>query len=222
MPAPLMAAGRRAQPAAVHAPLPSSARWLGLFSGLFSGLLSLPEAPPASAGRLSGPAARQVKAAGARATHGACLPEGKSLRQPHPCVPSSSWWATAAERTSSWSRACPTCRAPRSPCKRRPSGSLVSHDPDPSVLSHVTAEPCRPKAGRALEGFPAALRQPCLCSGWRWEPFWVTRSLPGCCGRMAGAEGMVGGLCWEGGLASGICDGLCVPRARRAAPEKFA
>ena len=94
--------------------------------------------------------------------------------------------------------------------------------PDSSVLSHVTAEPCRPKAGRALEGFPAALRQPCLCSGWRWEPFWVPRSLPGCCGRMAGAEGMVGGLCWEGGLASGICDGLCVPRARRAAPEKFA
>lgn len=163
-----------------------------------------------------------------------------------------SWRRTAGERRSTWTRACRTCRAHRNPCARQPSSSLVSHEPaeGPSLptdgLAPATA--AAESAGRlqspdclmrvwAPTGLPAALSHSCpRRGGWR-EPRQVPSSLLGlhAHGTALGsalpkgrrAHGQSCGAGWGelgrwGGQASGICDGLCVPRARWAAAEGWA
>ena len=168
-----------------------------------------------------------------------------------PCA-LSSWWRTAAEWTSTWTRACRTCRAPRSPCARQPSRSLVSRSPagHPSLprssLVPATAaaestgrlqSPDCPMRDRAPTGLPAGLCHPCPHHGGWWDPCWVPRSRLGLHARGTAlgsvlpkgrrargqARGAGGGeLGCWGGQASRICDGLCVPRARWAAAEGWA
>lgn len=174
--------------------------------------------------------------------HGPCLPEGKKLRQPHPCVLSSSWWATAAEQISSWSRACPTCAAPRNHCKWQPSGSLVSHEPLPFCapqqlgpstcccwLSHVPAELCWPKAGAGVSrGSLLPSRSPACAAGGGGslagclgasQVAAVVGAWPGQQGCWGNCAGEVG---WPAGFVTGcVCLGLAGRHLRNGREEKL-
>ena len=118
---------------------------------------------------------------------------GGSVPTLSPCALSSSR-RTAEEQRSTCTRACRICRAHRRPCVRRPSGSLVSHNPAAGLsLPHGSLAPAMaaaestgrlqspdcPMRGRVPTEFPATLSHPSPCTGGWWEPCCVPRRRPG-------------------------------------------
>ena len=231
------AAAHRCQPAAHTRSLPSGVRPHGLFSGLLSlpepggadgapaqlgfGSSVAPQLPgqqpalcslqtPAPAGCWLG----VVGVLAGKASPGCrdCPAKGKSLHQPFPPFPHalSSWQNTAAERTSTCSSPCCTCGAHRSPRERRPSGSLVSHNP-PGVPSCPTAAWPQPRLlHRQQESAP-----------WLWSPDYLMQG--------QGAHGAychplpplpLGVTLGEGpGLSPAKGRGACGPAGRAGAGE---
>ncbi|XP_064252654.1 maestro heat-like repeat-containing protein family member 6 [Passer domesticus] len=123
--------------------------------------VSLPSAAPGAASprpaRCSLPWA--VRAGSAGAGRRECPAEGQS---PHRAFVPRSCCRTRAERPSTCAGPCRACRARRGPCKRRPSGSSVSHEP--GVPPRLPARPLprqrEPRPGRCSPARPRRCRRP--------------------------------------------------------------
>lgn len=103
---------------------------------------------------------------------GTTRPGGSSAPALHP-APLSSWPGTGARPRTTCTRANPTCRAHRSPCGGRLSGSSVSHRPRGPSLS-----PGSPCPGTGPVGHPFTSSRPCLRRCGRQE---AHPSPPRCC-----------------------------------------
>ncbi|XP_048183982.1 collagen alpha-1(I) chain-like [Corvus hawaiiensis] len=201
-PAPLGcgAGGHRGSPGSARPSAPSRARRQRRWPGL-----SAVQAGEARAGRRQRPA------------------KGLSPRQPFPPGALSTWQRTGAERPSTRGGPCRTCGAHRSPCDRRPSGSLVSHEPgapprpaaarpQPRLLPRQRdpgqgpwSPACPRGCHRPLAAVPSGV-------GMRRGPALSPAGARRACGRRAGSAA-------ERELCRWGRDRLCVPRHRRAAPE---